>query len=324
MIAVLAPEPIRPRMAGMGIRALELARALAREFETRLLVPNDPAEAREAAGDVEVARRRTRAGSQAARGAKAAVVSGHAANDWFHQVPDVPVAVDLYDPFPIENLHYARTLGRGHGASRPRPRSSSRSAARGLLSLRFLRAAALLRRRALRPRPDRPVELSRGPGSPRPARDRPLRRSRSRRPSGDRAAGRRAAGVPEEGPLVLFGGIYDWYDPGLLLDAWPEVRETRSRRAAPLLREPEPGDDAAARLRGRARPAKSIDPEGRSIVFSPWLPYASRADLYAAADLARFDLLGRPGDGARVPHAAARRGLGRRALRGRRGRHARA
>jgi hypothetical protein len=27
-IAVLAPEPIRPRMAGMGIRALELARAL--------------------------------------------------------------------------------------------------------------------------------------------------------------------------------------------------------------------------------------------------------------------------------------------------------
>ena len=35
-IAVLAPEPIRPRMAGMGIRALELARALSAEFGARL------------------------------------------------------------------------------------------------------------------------------------------------------------------------------------------------------------------------------------------------------------------------------------------------
>jgi hypothetical protein len=45
-IAVLAPEPIRPRMAGMGIRALEITRALAADFEVRLLVPNDPGEAR--------------------------------------------------------------------------------------------------------------------------------------------------------------------------------------------------------------------------------------------------------------------------------------
>ena len=37
-LAVLAPEPIRPRMAGMGIRALELARALSDEFAVRLIV----------------------------------------------------------------------------------------------------------------------------------------------------------------------------------------------------------------------------------------------------------------------------------------------
>ena len=109
-VAVLAPEPIRPRMAGMGIRALELARAIGREFDVRLLVPNDPAEAEEVAAGVPVVSTSPDL-ARAAAGARAVVVSGHAANSWFHQVPDVPVAADLYDPFPIENLHYARTLG---------------------------------------------------------------------------------------------------------------------------------------------------------------------------------------------------------------------
>jgi hypothetical protein len=44
-VVILAPEPIRPKMAGMGIRALELARTLRAEFDVRLLVGNDPAEA---------------------------------------------------------------------------------------------------------------------------------------------------------------------------------------------------------------------------------------------------------------------------------------
>ena len=93
-VAILAPEPIRPRMAGMGIRALELARALCGEFEVRLLVPNEAAQAREVAGTLEVAAVQEGALAEAARGAHAAVVSGHAANWWFHQVPDVPVAAE--------------------------------------------------------------------------------------------------------------------------------------------------------------------------------------------------------------------------------------
>ena len=37
-----------------------------------------------------------------------------------------------------------------------------------------------------------------------------------------------------------------------------------------------------ARARERAR---AIDPQGRSVLFSRWLPYTARADLYAAVDL---------------------------------------
>ncbi|MGE5414205.1 MAG: hypothetical protein ACM3NW_08520, partial [Syntrophomonadaceae bacterium] len=110
-VAVLAPEPIRPRMAGMGIRALELARALSAEFPVRLLVANDPDEARAVAAGLDVVAAPPDAVGAAARGARAALVSGHAANWWFHQAPDVPVACDLYDPYPIENLHYAAVLG---------------------------------------------------------------------------------------------------------------------------------------------------------------------------------------------------------------------
>ena len=45
-ILVLAPEPIRPRMAGMGIRAAEIARHLSlADHPVLLLSPGDPAEA---------------------------------------------------------------------------------------------------------------------------------------------------------------------------------------------------------------------------------------------------------------------------------------
>jgi len=284
MIVVLAPEPIRPRMAGMGIRALELARVLAHEFETRLLVPNDGDEAREAARDVEIVAAAPGRLSQAARGAKSALVSGHAANAWFHEVPEVPVAVDLYDPFPIENLHYARTLG--EGTARHDRATLDLALGRGDFFLcasseqRLFYAGALFARGRIGP--------SNFPGDP------ALRGLLATVPfgvpespaSGDRTAGRRAAGVPEAGPLVLFGGIYDWYDPGLLLSAWPEIQKRVPDARLLFFESPNPDTTPQGVFEAARAAAKSIDPEGRSIVFSPWLPYAARADLYAAADLA--------------------------------------
>src|SRR5262245_6849623 len=226
MIAVLAPEPIRPRMAGMGIRALELARCLAGEFETRLLVPNDTGEAKEAAGGLAVAAASPGTLARAARGASAALVSGHAANAWFHEVPDVPVAVDLYDPFPIENLHYARTLG--EETARHDRATLALALARGDFFLcasaeqRLFYAGALFARGRIGASnfPDDTALRDLLAAVPFGVPETPA--------SGDRAAGRRALGLPrdapEEGPLVLFGGIYDWYDPELLLAAWPAVR----------------------------------------------------------------------------------------------------
>jgi glycosyltransferase involved in cell wall biosynthesis len=281
-VAVLAPEPIRARMAGMGIRALELARALSRSFDVRLIVPNDPDEARALAPEVTV--RGAGAGlAAAARDAQAGVVSGHAANGWFHEVPGLPVAADLYDPFPIENLHYARLLGPETALHDHRTLELALSRADFFLCAspeqRLFYAGALFScgRIGAENFPDDPSLERLVAVVPFGVPSAPAR--------GDRDAGRASVGVTGEGPLVLFGGIYDWYDPEPLLDAWPEIRRRRPGVRLLFFENPNP-ETTPQRVFERSRAqARRIDPDGASILFSPWLPYGRRADLYAAADL---------------------------------------
>jgi len=283
-VAVLAPEPIRPRMAGMGIRALELARAIGTEFDVRLLVPNDPGEAREISGGVPVVGAAPQSGlARAAAGASAAVVSAHAANYWFHQLPGVPVAVDLYDPFPVENLHYARTLG--EETARHDLETLQLALARSDFFLcasaeqRLFYAGALLAAGRIGPAnfPDDPALaalIAVVPfGAP------------GRAAAGDRSAGRRLLAVADDGPLVLFGGIYDWSDPALLLEAWPAIRRAEPRARLLFLESPNPATTPQRVYDETLRRARVLDPDGASILFSNWVPYGRREDLYAASDV---------------------------------------
>jgi len=267
----------------MGIRALELARVLRSEFDVRLLVGNDLAEAASVARDIPVVAAIPGRLAAAAVNADAAVVSGHAANWWYHQVPGVPVAADLYDPFFVENLHYASTLGEATAVHDRDTLDLALARADFFLCAspeqRLFYAGALYTAGRVGPR-NFPADPTLSgllavvpfgvPGEP---------------ASGDRAAGRRLLNVPPEGPLVFFGGIYDWYEPDLLLEAWPGVLSRRPDAKLLFFENPNP-ETTPQRVYGRARElARAIDPQGKSILFSPWLPYASRADLYAAADL---------------------------------------
>jgi glycosyltransferase involved in cell wall biosynthesis len=282
-IVVLAPEPVRPRMAGMGIRALEIARALGKEFDARLLVANDPAEVAAVAPDVPAYRVAPGQLRLAAQGADAAVVSGHAANWWFHQVPNIPVAVDLYDPFFVENLHYAPALGEAPAANDHATVDLAMS--RGDLFLcaspeqRLFYAGSLYACGRIGPAnfPSDPT-LSRlltvvpfgVPSEP---------------AAGSREEGRRGLGIEAVGPLVLFGGIYDWYEPDLLLEAWPGIIRRHPTAKLLFFENPNP-QSTPQRIYARARQqARTIDRDGRTIVFAPWRPYTARADLYAACDL---------------------------------------
>lgn len=274
----------------MGIRALEIARALSvsGELGVRLIVPNNSVEAAEAASlapasGLEIVSAPPERAGAAARGCDAGVVSGHAANWWFHQAPELPVACDLYDPFPVENLHYARALG--PETARHDRETLALALARADTFLcasaeqRLFYAGALFRagRIGAANFPEDPALASLLAVVPFGVPAEPAR--------GDRAAGRRAVGAAADRPLVLFGGIYDWYEPDLLLDAWPRIAAAVPGAQLLFFANPNPESTpqrAFARASGRAR---KLDPEGRSILFSAWLPYAARADLYAASDL---------------------------------------
>src|SRR5215470_16004883 len=208
-------------MAGMGIRALELAKTLRSEFDVRLLVGNDPAEAAVVAGDVPVVPAPPDRIVAAAVNADAAIVSGHAANWWYHQVPNVPVAADLYDPFFVENLHYVSSLG--EAASHHDRATFELALARADFFLcaspeqRLFYAGALYGAGRVDARnfPSDPTLAGLLAVVPFGVPAEPAQ--------GDRATGRRLLDLPPEGPLVFFGGIYDWYEPDLLFEAWPGV-----------------------------------------------------------------------------------------------------
>ena len=112
-IALLSSEPIRPRMAGIGIRYLEFARRLAAAgLDTVLL---SPATVEESAGlalpGVELRLCEPGRLAEQLRGCDAAVAQGQLANDLVLAAPGLPAALDLYDPWLIENLSYLATLG---------------------------------------------------------------------------------------------------------------------------------------------------------------------------------------------------------------------
>src|SRR6185503_16061719 len=85
-VALLSSEPIRPLMAGIGIRYLELARRLpAHGIDVVLVSPAAPEETSALGGLGDVQLRRFERGR--------------------------PAAIDLYDPWLIENFAYFATLG---------------------------------------------------------------------------------------------------------------------------------------------------------------------------------------------------------------------
>jgi glycosyltransferase involved in cell wall biosynthesis len=111
-VALMSSEPIRARMAGIGIRYLEMARRLpALGVETLLLSPAAESEAPELPAGAAVRRAERGRLAELTRDCDAAVAQGQWANDLLLEAPELPVAIDLYDPWLVENLHYASELG---------------------------------------------------------------------------------------------------------------------------------------------------------------------------------------------------------------------
>lgn len=283
-IAILAPEAIRPRMAGMGIRALELAAALAPRFDVRLLVPNDPGESPRRPGVVAVA---APPGSpqfhREIRSCDAALVSGHAASDVFRAAPHLPVAVDWYDPFLIENFHYRETLGEGVEAHDRRAWNLALARADLFLCAseeqRLFYAGMLV----LGGRIDADL-----------AQDDPAAASllvvvpfgASPPPPADASRVRAAIGAGEEDPILFFGGLYDWHDVDPLFAVWPDLLAEFPRLRIIFSENPNRESTPQRVFEHAAAASAARGWKDRSVFFLPWSPYPERGALYGASRLA--------------------------------------
>jgi glycosyltransferase involved in cell wall biosynthesis len=263
-ILLVCPEPLGHRHpAGVGIRFIEFARALRAAGHKVLLLSADGGSV-EGCESAAISPETLRDGS--ARAA-AAVVQGHVANDYFAHARPIPTVIDLYDPFIVENLHYSTTTGsevflHDYG-------TLMNSLQRGDLFLCASRAqrlfylGALLAARRLNPSLFHadptvrslievvPFGVAEAPLIPR----------------------------PETSENILFGGIYDWYDAKLAVQAVERLRSVVPGATLTFNRHP----NADITPQGVAAETEAWVREHKLdfVRFDPWIAYEQRAAYYA-------------------------------------------
>lgn len=260
-------------MAGIGIRYDELARRLPKHgIEVVLVSPAAPEETQSLGLDVPIRRFERGRLREILAGCDAAVAQGQLGNDLVLECPHLPAAIDLYDPWLVENLSYVATLGfdpwRNDHATWVLQMSRGdfflcSSEEQRTFYLGFLAALGRVN----------PERISGDPGLESLIAPVPF-------------------GVPDELPphrpvldprapgerRLLFGGLYDWYDPWTLLAALERL-EQRSWTLL-LIRNPNP-DSTPQRL--------FAEVEARCTKLG-WWGSRVRAIEWVAADR-RYDLL---------------------------------
>jgi GT2 family glycosyltransferase/glycosyltransferase involved in cell wall biosynthesis len=280
-IVVICPEPIRALQQGVGIRFREMSRELSRHFRVTMWTVNDDIDA---AGleSVHVCQFPDRDLARELDDVRAVVLHGHVSDRYFDElaragISGPPLVCDLYDPFLIENLQYTRDLGTGI-YERDR-KVLARQLALGDMFLVSSERQRLFYAGML---------MGSGGFDASAYQDDPaLTRLFVKAPFGVSPAPAPAAtaagwkgvvpGIRPEDLVVMFGGIYDWYDPDLLLDAALMLRGAHPNLRILFSLNPNPETTPQSRLeRTRAR-AKAEGLLDTTVFFVPWFAYRDRA-----------------------------------------------
>ncbi|WP_129670582.1 glycosyltransferase family 4 protein [Candidatus Chloroploca sp. Khr17] len=295
-VLMVSTDVVGPSMAGPGIRALELARVLARTHEVTLAIPEGsrPSSLPYAV----VAYQPGRAGDLAAAVADTEVIVGQ--GFVFSRHPELlaasqPIAIDLYDPQILESLHLVRQVDPVTAAieaqgfvARTRAqleRGDFFFCATAVQRDYWLGALSVLGRMTptlvaeadddLRSLIDLvPSGLDPQP----PRRDQPVLR-------GVHPA------IPEDAFLLIWaGGLWDWFDPQLVVRAVAQLRETCPQLRLCFFAGARPNPDGPP----------IVTPEGLAvrelaahlgvlnetvIMLDTWVPYAERGRYLSEADV---------------------------------------
>ncbi|HUP61154.1 MAG TPA: hypothetical protein VNA69_12115 [Thermoanaerobaculia bacterium] len=264
-VLLVCPEPLgHGQPAGIGIRFLEMARVLRGDGHSITILSPDAGTIDGCKGDY-ITPVTLLEHSEAS---DCAVVQGHVANAFFLQAAEIPTVVDLYDPYVIENLHYYSE--RGAEVFQHDHYTLMNSLARGDLFLcasdaqRMFYLGAMLACGRLHPivfeaspHLDSLLRIAPfGVHPPRPVATRDL-----------------------DAPAILFGGIYDWYDPILAIDAVAIARQSLPRATLTFTTHPNPEITPQGKLADAVAyvQAKGC---GDFVRFEPWVAYDQRAAFF--------------------------------------------
>jgi glycosyltransferase involved in cell wall biosynthesis len=282
---LICPEPVRTITAGVGTRFVSLGRLLVDAgHEVTLAIPNDPAESGPETNSLQVVRAAPDELGDQADGHDWVLLHAHLGNHYLSQRDDLPVVVDLYDPYLIENLHYHRDLGldpyrTDHATWRLQMARGDfflcSSEEQRLYYLGWLTALGRVNPMVLEADPTLEnliVELPFGT----PIESPPQRPNRNEV----------LPGTDPDAPVVYFGGIYDWYDPEVVLDALPAILERHPKTVLLFVDHPHPEltpSTVAQRVRQRV---DSLGWLGTTVRFESWRPFEHRFELAHVSDLA--------------------------------------
>lgn len=282
---LICPEPVRAVTAGVGSRFMTLATVLADAgHEVTVAIPNEPTEAGLLHERLRVVQAEPERLGEQAESHDWVLLHAHLGNHYLSQRDDLPVVVDLYDPFLVENMHYHRDLGlepfrTDHATWRLQMARGDfflcSSEEQRLYYLGWLTALGRVNPMALEADPTLARLIVELPfGTPGEAPPEPPQRDGV------------LPGVDADAPVLYFGGIYDWYDPDVVLDALPVVLGRHPGAVIVFVEHPHPELtplSVAQRVRKRAKKQGWL---GTTVRFEPWRPFDRRFELPQVSDLA--------------------------------------
>jgi glycosyltransferase involved in cell wall biosynthesis len=290
-LLVVSHDVVDVKLAGPGMRYLEMARALSADLDVTLAVPSETS--LDIPGLRLVRYWEDRPGSLQvlAENSDVVLVSGYMVEKFpFLAYTRARVVVDLYDPFVLENLHYylhepveAQEHLNEHavaitnhlaqigdfyicGNDRQRDYWMGVLTANGRTNPRnFIQDPTLFQL----------IDIV-GIGFP------------NREPVGKPLFRGAHPQLSEEARIVLWGGgIWNWLDPLTLVQAWPQVlaRHPEARLVFLGTRHPNPLVPRHEMAAKAERLAGEIGEKDRSILFFEWLSYEDREALLCESDV---------------------------------------
>ncbi|MFL7791275.1 MAG: glycosyltransferase family 4 protein [Anaerolineae bacterium] len=288
-VLIVSHDVVEERMAGPAIRCWEMARSLEREFPTTLAVPNQTSFQGERFDLITYNAERLR---QLSKQADLVVVSGcllllHP----FLKSSGVPLVVDLYDPFHLENL---QLLAGEEMAERLRDHDGLLGALRDQVEAGDFFLCASERQRdfwlGLLSAWNRinPYTYSDDPSFRRLIDVVPYGLPEKPPQHTQRVLKDVHPGIKTGDQVILWnGGIYDWLDPLTAIKSVAEVHHTHpqirlffmgTRHPNPLVSSMQMVDRAVAL-------AEELGLKDRVVFFNDWVPYAERGNYLLEADI---------------------------------------